>query len=56
MSQANNEKQKTTHDGRNGTTISRKNQNARRKGNLQILGNIRSGHHQTSGVERKKNF
>ena len=31
-----------------------KNQNARRKGNLQILGNIGSGHHQTSGEERKK--
>ena len=30
-----------------------KNQNARRKGNLQILGNIRSWHHQTSGDERK---
>ena len=30
-----------------------KNQNAQRKRNLQILGNIRSGHHQTSGDERK---
>ena len=28
-------------------------QNARRKGNLQILGNIGSEHHQTSGDERK---
>ena len=26
-----------------------KNQNARRKGNLQILGNIGSGHHKASG-------
>ena len=26
-----------------------KNQNAQRKGNLQVLGNIESGHHQTSG-------
>ena len=31
-----------------------KNQTALRKGNLQILGNIRSRHHQTSGDERKK--
>ena len=30
-----------------------KNQNARKKGNVQILGNIRSGPHQTSEVERK---
>ena len=28
-----------------------KNQNPRRKGNLQILRNIESGHHQTSGNE-----
>ena len=32
----------------------RKNQNAQRKGNLQILGNIGSGHHRTSGDKRKK--
>ena len=32
----------------------RKNQNARGKGNLQILGNIGSWHHQTSGDERKE--
>ena len=30
------------------------NNNAWRKGNLQMLGNIVSGHHQTSGDERKK--
>ena len=29
-------------------------ENALRKGNLQILGSIWSGHHQTSGDERKK--
>ena len=33
---------------------SRKNLNARRKGNLQILGNIGSGHHQTSRDEKIK--
>ena len=32
-----------------------KNQNPRRKGNLQILGNIRSGRHQTSGDFKKIN-
>ena len=36
------------------TTKSIKNQNARRKGNLQILGNIGSGHYQTSGDKRNK--
>ena len=52
---ADNEKQETTHDVRNKTTTARKNQNARRKGNLQIQiqGNIGSGHHQTRGDERK---
>ena len=30
-----------------------KNQKAQRKGNLQILENIGSGHHQTSGDVRK---
>ena len=33
-----------------------KNENARRKENLQILGNTGSGHHQTNGNERKKFF
>ena len=42
-----NEKRKTTNDGRNGNTKSRKNQNHRRRWNLQILGNIGSGYHQT---------
>ena len=36
------------------TTKSRKNQNALRKGNFQVLGNIGSGHYQTNGDERKK--
>ena len=42
---ANNEKRKTANDGRNRTTKSRKNQNARRNGNLQIIGNTGRGHH-----------
>ena len=37
-----------------GTEISRKNQNTRRKENLQVLRNIGSGHHQKIGDERKK--
>ena len=43
MCHTNNEKGKMANDVRNRTTKSRKNQNTRRKGNLQILGNIRSG-------------
>ena len=43
---------KTTHDGWNRTTKRRKNQNAWRKGNLLILGNIGSRHHQISGHGR----
>ena len=31
-----------------------KNQKAWRKGKLEVVGNIGSGHHQTSGDERKK--
>ena len=54
MSHANNEKRETTNDGSNETTKSRKDQNAQRKVNLQVLRNIGSGHHQTSGDERKK--
>ena len=42
------------HDRRNGTNKLKENQNARRKGNLQILGNIGSEHHQSSGDEKKK--
>ena len=38
---------------RNRTANSRKNQNAQGKGNLQVLGNIASEYHQTSGNERK---
>ena len=54
MRHANNEKRKKIKNERNRTTKSRKNQNARRKGNLKVLGNIGSGHHQTSREERKK--
>ena len=54
MCHANNEKRKTILDGRNRFTKSKQNQNAPRKGNLQIPWNTGSGHHQTSGDERKK--
>ena len=47
------EKRKMTNDGRNRTTKSRKNPNARRKRNFQVFGNIGSRHHQTNGDERK---
>ena len=40
MGHANHEKRKTAKDGRNTTTKSGKNLNARRKGKLQALGNI----------------
>ena len=50
---ANNEKWKTTQDGRNRTTKSSSNQNARSKGNLQILDDIWSWHHQANGNEQK---
>ena len=53
MCHANNEKWKTTIEGSNRTTKSKKNQNARRKGNLQILENIESKYHQTTRDERK---
>ena len=43
----NNEKRETTLNGRKGTTLPRKGQNAWKKGKVQILGN-RSGQHQTS--------
>ena len=45
---------KRTPDGRNRITKQRKDPNAWRKGNFQILGNIGSGHYQTCGNERKK--
>ena len=47
-----NKKQGKTNNGRNRTAKSRPNQNTWRKGNLQVLGNIGSGHSQTSGDER----
>ena len=53
MCHANNEKWKKTNNGRNRTTKSGKNQNDQRKGNLQVIGNIGSGHYRTSGDERK---
>ena len=49
---ADNEK-RTTNDGRNRTTKSSKNENARRKGNLQILGDIGSGHHQKPRLRKQ---
>ena len=45
MCHARNENWKKTNNKRNRTTKSRKNQNASRKGKLQVLGNIRSGYH-----------
>ena len=53
MCHANNEKRKTTNEGRIRTIKSNKNQNALRKENLQIQGNIGSIQHQISGEERK---
>ena len=53
MCHVNNEKRETTRDRQNGTSKSRKNQNAWRKGNLQILENTGSEHHQTSRDDRK---
>ena len=47
------EKQVTIHDEKNRFTKQGRNQNTWRKGNLQILGNIGSGHYQTSADERK---
>ena len=51
---ASNEKWQTIHDRKSQTSKSSSNQNARRKANLQILGNIGNWHHQRSGDERKK--
>ena len=39
MHHASNEKHEMTHDRRNGTMKPRKNQNVKRKGNFQMLGN-----------------
>ena len=52
MYHANNEKRKTTNERWNRTTKPRKNQNARKKGNLQIPRDIESGRHQTRGDEK----
>ena len=46
MRHARNIKRQTTPYGRNGNTKSRQNLNGRRKGNLEILGDIGSLHHQ----------
>ena len=54
MCYAINEKGKTTNNGRNETIKLKIKKNAQRKGNLQMNENIGSGHHQTSGEERKK--
>ena len=53
MRHTSNEKRKTTHDGRNRTAKSRKNQDIRRRGNVQILWSIGSWHHQTNRDEGK---
>ena len=42
------------HYGKNRTTKPRKDPNTKRKGNIQILSNTGSGHHQTNGDEGKK--
>ena len=46
-------KPKTTNDRRNTIIKSRINPNVWRKENLQVIGNIGSGHHQTTRDERK---
>ena len=51
MCHANNEKWKMVNHGRNRNQ--EKYQNRRRKGNLQIFGNIESERHQANGDERK---
>ena len=50
---ANNQKRKKANNGSNRIAKSKKNQKIQRKGNLQVLGNIRSRHNQTSGNEIK---
>ena len=56
MCHANNKKWKTTNKGRKRTTKSRKNQNIRRNGNLQILGNVRSGYKIKQYLRRTRNL
>ena len=53
MRHTNKERRKMTHDRRNGTTKSRQNENAWRKGSIQILGYIGSWRHQTGRDGRK---
>ena len=53
MCQGDKEKQKRTHDGRNGTIKPRKDQNALGKGNLQILENNGEGHHKKMEMKEK---
>ena len=53
MCDANNEKRKTTHETRNGTTKSKRKRKARRKRKVQIVGNFGILHYQTIGYERK---
>ena len=53
MCHAHNEKWQKRYNGRNRTAKSRKNQNSWRKRKLQVLGDFRRGHQQTSG-DRKK--
>ena len=48
-----NEKYKKRKNRGNWTAKSRKNQNPLKKGKLQVFGNTRSRHHQTSGDKRK---
>ena len=50
MCPANHEKRKKTNNERNRSTKSRKNQNVLRKGNLQILWNIGSGHEKPNSI------
>ena len=54
MGQDSNGTRETTHDGRNQTTKSSKNQNARRKGNLQILGYLGGLTPSDKGRRKKK--
>ena len=53
MSDANNEKLAKRNKRKNRTAKSRKNQNALRKVNLQVLGNIGNGYHESSRLKKK---
>ena len=44
---------KKLNNRKNKTTKAKKNQNAKRKGKVQLLDNTGSGHLQTSGIEQK---